>query len=174
MSNEDATKKRGHFERAYETGLFVERFRKLETDEMLTYGELSVMVGYNVQTKRSHLDSARRIILAEENVLIETIHGVGLRRSGNTGALGAGTRSRERICRESRRGLRRLGCADIAVMDNAQRLQFNGTAGVLGVLQECAKPKTARQLEGRVKAAGERLPVQKILAELSNGSGSAK
>lgn len=127
------------------------RFTKDGADT-IGYAELSAAIGgRNVQGRaRGILNTARKNVERDHNLLIETVSKEGIRKSD---ALeGTLTATIHRIGRMSRRSSGRVvnACVNREI-PNDTRVAVGVQLSLLGAIQQFTKPKAAKLIEGKVR-----------------------
>jgi hypothetical protein len=145
-----------NFSRSFDVQQLVERLTKLTIGETATYAELAEIVGgeQDADVFRSQLQSARRIIQRENQIVTAVIRGEGITRLDNLGIVKTGASSIGKIRRESMRGIKRLACADYEQLTQAERAKHDAAASHLAVLGEFSRAKTVEKIE---KAAEQKI-----------------
>lgn len=161
----DNGKQRSILERSMETSLLVDFLSKatgLVTDE-----DLTKVCGEDVKTEAaSNLQSARRAVLSEKGVWWKRIRGTGYEPSVPGDAPRLGRQSIERIHRESRRSLKRIGgCGDLSKLTNAERIQADATASALSALGQFTQTRTVKRLEAACQQKADKLLLGETLKQ---------
>ena len=65
---------------ALDTNRIIQRFLDAEVGEVITYGELSSLVGYDIQSKRSALTQAQNRLLNHHGMVFSCVRSVGMKR----------------------------------------------------------------------------------------------
>lgn len=131
---------------------------------MVEYGELSRLISGDVQGKHRYLlETARRVLVKEDRIVVECVFGKGVKRLENDAIPALGDLARGRISRLSKRTARKLACADYEKLSKEQRLEWNTHMSLMGVLASVTKPQKVLQLKAAVSAMEDRLPLNKTL-----------
>jgi len=158
------------FKLGTDTKMLIDKFRETKEGVTVTYDELSTYLERDVRKEaRSSLNSAIRYVL-NEGIVMGTIRREGIRRyTADEVAKGAGTHSIKKINRESKRGLKKLGCVVGAELSNESRIRMNTDVSILGMTHECSKPKNVKKLEYKVQNnEAKQLPVAATLEAFKN------
>lgn len=140
-----------------------ERLAKAAPGEVVTYEELSELVGRDVQCDARYcLTSACKRLLAER-VVFASVRMVGVKRLDNEGILSLPTAAFESMRRKARLTACKLTAVEYAALDREQQAQHNTAASVLGIVAHITKPKSMERLRGRVEEAQGALPIGKTL-----------
>ena len=96
-----------------ESTLLIDRLKTLEVDEVVTWDELSNLIGRDVRKEAYHnLGTARNRLLRDERMVFECVRKVGVKRLSDDGIVVSAESGLQRIKRASRRSFRKLSCAD--------------------------------------------------------------
>lgn len=151
-----------------DTKTLSDRLARAEVDEIVTYQELTSLIGRDVQSiARGNLNSAVRRMLADGRVFA-CVHGVGVKRLNDHEIVGVGTQVLSKVRRTTNRARVKLAAVqDFDALPRDEKATHNMAMSVLGVLSHMTKPSTVRQLETRIDEARTALPLQKTLDALS-------
>ncbi len=75
---------------ARETDLIYQRLSKTSEGDVVTYSELSAMIGRDITTCRGYLATARRQVLREHGMVFAPVTGVGVRHCNDIEKVGLG------------------------------------------------------------------------------------
>jgi len=157
-------KKRVIHELATDTKFLYDRLCQVEEGKTISYLELNKHVGRNVQGEaRSNLISARRKAANQDGIEFGIVRSVGLKRLSSGGIVRTSESYIQGSRRKARKGLKVLGNADIKALTNEERIQFNASASILGVIDYFGQPKQIRRIEAAVIENGNQLPSAKTI-----------
>jgi len=151
------------FRRSLETSLIVERLAKCEPGDVVSYEELSTLLGTRVSGVTSQLQSAKRVVLAEHSLYFDIQRGAGLICAGNDGRIASAKDGIKHIHRAANRKLKILGTANVAAMTNEEKMQFNTVASHVGVLAGITTARAQNKLAAAVAVSEQCLPLVKTL-----------
>src|SRR5262245_51180874 len=109
----------------YHTLTMQKRIEALVLEEMLTYEELSGLIGGPVRSYMHLSRSVRHRAMQSSGVVTQVVPKVGIKRLADTGILGLGDARRQHIRRTSRRALRELGHVEFSNLDDAGKRSHN-------------------------------------------------
>jgi len=148
----------------WDTKALADRLAKAKTGELITYEELSGLIGRNVQAiARSNMESARDIVMRDGQIVFGVVRNIGLKRLNAAETVQTGQDSVDHIRRTSKRALRRITSLEYEALPNEMKIKHNMYASAFGVLAHMMGAPQMRRLEGRVEAAHDRLPLMKTL-----------
>lgn len=151
-------------ERSAETSLLIKRLKTAKVGDVIQYEELNKLISGDVQDRHRYmLDTARRAVLNEDQIVFEAVHGEGIKRMNDEEILGVGDQSRKRIHRISKRTAKKLICSNYEKLTPEQRLEWNTHMSVMGALTAVTKPSSVQKLKSAVSVSQERLPLNKTL-----------
>lgn len=155
----ETTKKKCVAEMSNDTRILIHEIesRLIENkQEMITYSELSRVVGRDIRQCGHLLRTARKNVEESNNVLIDVVHGEGLKLTDDyTGTL---ERTCVKIRRKSKRELTRTLRAVVADdgVSNERLTEINTRVSILGVVNEFTKPRSIKKLKAYVEANSSR------------------
>ena len=134
-------------------------------DAMISYEDLSILIGRNVQKEgRSALSSARRQLQREAAMIFEPVKNVGMKRLTDSAIVATSQSSLRRINRTARRGAQRLGCvSNFAGLSKEEMVRHNTSMSLLGVFFEITKVQGVKRIEAAVAVAQRTLPLAQTL-----------
>lgn len=131
-----------------ETRTLYEHLKNLPVGTLVSYRELSVVAGRDVQSEgASSLYTARRMCQREHQIIFGAVYGEGLKRLDDEQIVASADGDIRRIHRTARRGTRKLACADYEALDDAGRASLNAKVAVLGTLAQHSTSASLRKLE---------------------------
>lgn len=155
-------------ELSVDTQLLVKRLKKCAEDEMVTYDELSGIIGRDVTAKARHiLDSARRILQRQDRMVFECVHGQGVKRLNDSAMANLGEHGIKRIRGISKRTARKIACSDYENLSNEDKIKSNASLSMLGALSMMTAPKKLKALETSGDVANNKVPSAKVLEMFS-------
>jgi hypothetical protein len=158
------SKKKAIPELSPETRLIFQRLQEVEVGEIVTYKELSELIGMNTQERgRSHLLSARRKILHEFAILFEAVRGEGVKRLDDSGALEAGQNEVKGLHRKARRGAKKLACADVTKLKKEEKERHAAASTILAFIHRSTSGRAQKIIGESVKEDTSELPFGRTL-----------
>lgn len=152
-------------EMSVETRLLLQRLEKAAVGETVSYAELTNLCGRDVQgPARGMLYSAMRATLSS-GVVFATVRKTGVKRLADNEIVGVGEAAIPRIRRLARRSVRKLTAVqDFDAMPNEAKIRHNTMVSMLGAVAHVTGSKTVKEVQLRVAAAQNALPLRKTLA----------
>lgn len=153
-----------------ETQKLVKRLKELEEGEELPYGEIDSLIGGGVRTTQRHiLTSAVRHVMRNDDIIISTVIGQGVKRLAPPEAVGVITSGRERVRRASRRLFSKSAHIDYERLDIGSKARLNAERTVLYFIGETARGKAVTSIEAR--AANNVLTIAETLEHFGERKG---
>lgn len=157
------------FEMSIDTRLAFERISRCAPDEIVTYEELSEILGRDAQSSGRHnVDSARRMLLRGEGgtrMAFSAVAGVGIKRMADSELANSGRHFMSRIRGISKRGAQTLAAVgDFDSLPNESKIAHNAALSLLGAIAQASKEKAIQKVESAVESANEKLSFAKTLA----------
>ncbi|MGE3932390.1 MAG: hypothetical protein AB7F67_04020 [Rhodospirillaceae bacterium] len=149
-----------------DTNLVFQRLETAEVGEVVTYAELTVLIGRDVTTRARHnLTSAVRRAERERGMIFAPQRGVGVKRLSDAEIVEAIGAVPAALGRRARRAARWLAAvADWDALPPALKARHNAYLSALGALTEITRPATIAKLERHVdQRHRQALPVAKTL-----------
>lgn len=154
-----------------ESAAVISRLKECAVGQIVTYAELSSIIGYNIRERRAALHTARRRLLADERMHFATVVGEGVRRINDAEA-GRSLEHDVRAARSAgRRGLRKARAIDLTEVPKDERAEIVGRASLLALIDRAGAPRAQEKILAAVKEsdATDALPLQRALAALRDG-----
>ena len=152
-------------ETSVDTMLVHDLLEKKEVGDVVTYAELTKLIGRDIQNKaRGCLNTAKRMLQREKRFVFGTIMTVGVKRLDDVQIVGTSESTLKKIRGESKRGARRLACVhDYDGLPNGEKIKHNAAVSMLGALSQATKPGSIKRIESKVAEANERLAIGSTL-----------
>lgn len=140
-------------ELSWETSKIYDRLKAADIGEIITYKELSVLINHeDMQNNcRWYLESARRKLQADKQLIFDVVPNKGVRRLDNEGKIDCGDTAIKKVRRAANRGMKKLSCVDIGALTNQKKTELFARMSILGAMKLFSNKKTVKGLEDRVK-----------------------
>jgi len=147
-----------------EAQTLIRRLRTMEVGETIAYGELSTLIGRDVQKERGTLYTAMNRLREDECMMFGCVRAKGIKRLSDEEIVDSGEYSMDRIRREARRGIKKLD-AVVAFdeLPEEKRVRHNMVKTILYMNEKVTAKKVQKQLEEAVTAQSAALPLVKAL-----------
>lgn len=158
-------KRKGTFKLSVDTDMVHKRIVAANIGEVITYAELTELIGRDVQgAARYVLHSARNMAMREDRAVFGVNTDVGLVRLDDCAVVDAGADGMAKARRAIRKGARVLGCVNnFDAMPNEKKIQHNTALSLFGALHEAMKPKSVARIEAAVTREAGEIPFAKTL-----------
>jgi len=150
-------------ELSVDTQVLIDRLKKVEPEQLITYAELTSAIGKNVQNGARHLlETARRRLIHDNQILFDVVINEGLKRVQGDQIVAVGSRGVKMIGRQARRTAKKIGCIgdDYHKLSKEQQHRFNGVGTILSFVSHATKEKQVAKIS---EAASEKIPMSKAL-----------
>jgi hypothetical protein len=158
------------FEKSDDSKILTEHLSGAQVGEVVTYAELSRVVGKSLSEFRSALASARRQVLREKGFVFGTEKGVGIRRLSSEEIIAASTSDRHAIRRKARRSLQKLGAVNYAALDATKQIAATAVAAVFHATAEINRDSSVKLIQAAA-GSSQQLPIRETLQALARGIG---
>jgi len=150
-----------------ESQLVIERLLNTEEGDVVTYDELSTVIGRDIRLNRYCLHTAINKLLREHQIYFSAVRGVGVKRCNDPEKVDAGTSFVPRIRRMAKKGVRiTLSVRDYAKMEKEMQTQHNAQVSLLGAIGAISAAPKLKAIAAKVQEAQEKLPLAKTLEAL--------
>lgn len=151
------------FQRSVDTDILVKILGNADVGELVTYAEMSKAISKNVQKSgRSHLESAKRILLNEERKVFDTIRGQGVKLLAPGEVVHKSRSSFDRMRRESGRGMKRLATLSKEEYDELssdEKIECNSNRSFFGLFDMMSRKSSVKKIEAAVEQNKEVLSI---------------
>jgi hypothetical protein len=160
------------FTLSVEAQLLIERGRKMQPGETVSYDEWNQLVGVDVRADGRHfMDTARRR-LQDSNIVLAPVPNQGFRRLTDDETAKSGESSIHKISREARRAVKRItSIGDFSKLSPEAQREHNKSLTVFGTVRHFVQPKEINRLAAAVEQSGKPLPLTQTLEHFSKKAG---
>lgn len=168
-----AEKKRPLFEASVESRLIAERLSKAAIGEVVSYAELSELIGGDVRSQRnkSRCDTAMRNVLNEHRMVFGAVRNEGFQRLADSELAKVGEQYIGRMKRTAKRAKKKMACVDFSKLTAEQSVAWNVTATVISVSEEVMGNRSVKAIGHAVSEAKQQLPTLKAIEAAFSGNG---
>ena len=162
----DEKEKRPAFRKTLETQEVYKRLTEAKPGDVVTYLELSEIVGKNIQKEGyGHLYSAVKMIRRNENKVFQAVENVGVKYCSYYEAFQAGKAGNRRIRNIIKMNKEKMLCAEPGIneMSSQQRIEYYTELSHTGALECFVKPKTISTIEQKVMMTGKLITYEDTL-----------
>lgn len=123
------------------------RLKAAKVGDIITYAELSELVGRDVQKANRYILEAARRWAKKERIVFGTVTGEGIQRLDDAGKVRVGSGMIDKIRRTSRRAAQTLAAVEsFNDLPNDMKIQHNMSMSVFGIIQQA----TSRKVQDRI------------------------
>lgn len=159
----DEKEKRPIFRATIETQEIYKRLTEANPGDVITYLELSELIGKNVQKDgNSHIQSAKRMLLNDGKVF-EAVANVGVKYCNDSESLHSGIAGIRRVRKAVKKSRKKMLCAEFDKLTSSDKIKFNTEFSLSGALECFLKPKTVSKIEQKVMMTGKHIPYEDTL-----------
>lgn len=142
----------------------VERMKQTETGVVVGYRELSQLIGRDVTVHRHLVESARRILLRESNMVFRCVMNEGYKRLEDAQVVEVvNVDRRKRARRQMKLAVRELSTVDYDKLAPAQQNKHNVGMAMFGVMLQSSSAASMKKLQEKVANAGGKIDVEGTL-----------
>jgi len=158
--------KKPMFVKSVDTKKVVEVLLQVPPNGTVSYADLSKVIGRDVTKEARHvLESARRIVFAQEQTIFDAIRGEGIKRADDIAVINSLDDGFAKIRRTAKRYNRRAehGVKDFNALPNDLKIKHNTARSMLGVVEHIMKQSQVKQFEVKVAKAADSLSLASTL-----------
>lgn len=151
------------FVRAADTGLLVALLDKAEEGDVITYEQMSGVVGRPVDGSYPFLRTALHALESESGKVFACERGVGFRRLPPADIVATAGTDRQRINRIAKRCGKRLVQVDVSRLTEAEKRDYYTHRSIQGVLVEATTTKAQKKIAAQVNGSEHPLAIARTL-----------
>ena len=149
---------------ALDTNRIIQRFLDAEVGEVITYGELSSLVGYDIQAKRSALTQAQNRLLNHHGMVFSCVRSVGMKRITAEENIKSTDAYLRCIRNKSYKKMKELGAIEnFNELPTDAQHKHNTAMSLCGLLHNVSTKRSFKKIEGKIVRAGNVLPPLKTM-----------
>lgn len=154
---------RGIQEKSADTLVIENRLRKAEVGEIVTYDDLSTLLGRDVRKFcYGNIQTARKTLMGEQ-VFFDVVAGEGLKRLTMEEACDVSAAYVNRAKSAANRGLRHLQNVEFKELSDDGKRKHLATSAQLGAVRLFSSSKSAKVIESKVNGSAEPIPLGETL-----------
>ena len=139
----------------------------LGRNEVLTYGQMSELIGKAVDGSTSEYQVARERLGRDHGVEVKTLTRQGALRLDDGGIVEELPRDRAGIQRRVKRSIRRAANVEhYGALSNTQKLEHDRHLAHLGLMRQLQEPGVARAIDDRVRHGLTKIDVDRLVETL--------
>lgn len=151
------------FEMSIDTRVLYDRLKQAVVGEVVTFEQMSDLLGRKVEGACPNLQSALRR-LEGEGIAFANIRAKGYQRMNDVEIVGTAEHAREGLRRAAKKAIKRLTCVqNFDALPNEQKIKHNAALSGFGAIASIMSPGRVKKLEERVAQTGAQLPLAKTL-----------
>jgi hypothetical protein len=158
-------------DRKFETEVIRRHLSEAKVGDQISFDVLSRLTGMKITSTSAPFTSARRIVLNEDNIVFDSVRGVGVRRIGDEEISTVHsdkdiTRSR----RHAKRAVKKLACVEnFASMSNHAQISHVIKSSFFGAVAYMAHKSRLQNVAAAASGRSSELPVKETLKAFIGG-----
>lgn len=158
-------------ERHWETQTLIDAFLGLKENTPTTYQELADICKISIAAVKKRMHSARNIALSAHNLVIDSVHGVGITRLSQDLVTAPVAKQRGKMRSAARRGIKLItkGVTDFAALPAATQSTLYVERALLGTVAYLTTPSSRKVLESHTSTTNAQLSIGRTLELLKRG-----
>lgn len=151
-------------ESSAETRWVVALMKGIKPGQSVSYDDITKAIGRDAQKRRGILDSARRVLMRDHNIVFRCVPNEGFVRLDDSKIVDVVTTDRRsRMRSQSRMAIKELGCANYEALDDGKRVEHNTGMAMFGALYQATSTASVKRLHQRVVNAGGSIDISGTL-----------
>lgn len=146
---------RPQFRLGVDTQTLLKYLETIPVGEIVSYEVLGNLIGCDVQSDRGSLESARRLLVRDNQIVFGVVRGVGLKRLNPSEVVEQEGETVTKIRRATKRSLKRLASADFDSLSKPDQNKHRLVSATLGAIAVCSSQKAHNRLEQRIQSNGQ-------------------
>lgn len=147
-----------------DTRLLIAVLAKAEVGDLIPYEQLSSAIGKTVTGAFPALQTVKRRMLRDHDMVFGVVWGKGLKRLSNSEIVSSGSADVEYIRRRANRSVERQMKADFDTLTAPEKTQFTAQVSVMASIAMMSKPKSLERIAGMAgEKAMKELPISATL-----------
>ncbi|MFZ4539334.1 hypothetical protein [Propionivibrio sp.] len=152
------TKQHPDFRLSSDSAALVKSLEHIAVGATITYAALSSVIGRDVTKFRGTLETARRAVQRDNNMVFDVVRGVGMIRLNDSEIVDLSDKARAHFRRHSKRTSKKLICVNYSALPKDKQTKHNAALSMFGILSELTTSASQKRLEEKVELAGTQLP----------------
>ena len=156
--------KNPQFKLSVDTQTLMGILEKAQIGDIIPYHTLTETIRRDVTLEgRGAMDSARRILMRDKQIVFDAIRGVGLKRLSDQEITETSPRFINQARRKAAKGLKTLACANYAQLSQEQKTQHNVGAAILGVMKLAGATSSVNKIKSLSLSKSEPPRIEDVL-----------
>ncbi len=168
---DDTTNEREMFKASVEAQMLAEAFAETEVDEVLTYEEMSTLIGRDVREIRHVIETARRRLLRENGAVFASVRNVGVKRLSPDETVDESESVAKRSRNANRKALRLLGTIEYEKLTGDKRNEYTALQAQARIVDLTLRARNKRKLEALASGDSKPLAIGDAMQRLFNVGG---
>lgn len=144
----ETIEKNPQFKLSIDTQTLIRRLETAEIGDVIAYHELTKLIDKDVQTEaRGAMDSARRVLMREKQIVFDCIRGIGLLRLSDSQITETSATFVKQARKKADKGIKTLSCANYEKLTDDQRKEHNAGAAILGFIKMAGAAKNINKVK---------------------------
>jgi hypothetical protein len=149
-----------------ELNRIIDLLSRTNTGDVLSYEQISEAAGINILNHRHLLATARKKLLAEQQMVFASENGRGLIRLNSEQTVGVGISTVHKIGRTARRGIKTMAAAEYKDLTEQGKVKYNVGMAVLNLVRHSTSQKSQNRIETGVSTTMPNMIPMKATLEL--------
>jgi hypothetical protein len=154
---------KGRFAKSVDTSIIEKRLRDAKEGDVVSYDDLSTLLGRDVREHcRGNMSSARNALI-EESIFFDVIDGVGYKRLTNEESLSSPRSHLKRATNAARRAVKNLSNIKFDELSESGKKTHLVTSAAAGAVAMFGGAKGLKKIENKINSDPKQLPIGETL-----------
>jgi len=135
---------------------------KASIGDVITWEQLSAAMQCNAQDHRACVETARKTLITESQMIFGSVRSIGLKRLNDSEVVTQEQATPAKVRRKVKASMRRLATVNPAELPEADRQQYTFTSSALGAIALCVKPSSLAKVQQSTLTNGKLDPVKTL------------
>ena len=149
--------KQPDFQLSADSAAIVKAIEEIPVGGVITYSQLSTVIGRDIRMFRGSLESARKAVQRDKGMVFDVLRGEGIKRLADGEIIDLSDKAREHSRRHARRIAKKLICVNYATLTKDKQVKHNAALSMFGALSDLSSSASMKRLEAQIEATGTQL-----------------
>jgi alkylated DNA nucleotide flippase Atl1 len=149
--------KQPDFQLSADSAAIVKAIEEMPVGGVITYAQLSAVIGRDIRHFRGSLESARKSVQRDKGMVFDVIRKEGIKRLADNEIIDLSDKAREHSRRHAKRIAKKLICVNYESLSKDKQVKHNAALSMFGTLSELSSTASMKRLEAQIQATGTQL-----------------
>jgi len=166
----DTTTERPMFRASVEAQMLAESLAEAAIEQVITYEEMTILIGKDVRLVRHTIATARRRLMREKGMVFASVVGVGVKRLSPDDTVGEAESITKRSRNANRKAMQTLDTVEYADLTGDKRNEYTALQAQARIVALTLKTQNKRKLEALAGGRAQPLALGDAMERLFKGA----